>query len=112
MPKPLNFSDASDHEVVARAREGDEDAYHEIVRRYGHAMFEFIHRMVGHHIMGVAAPVYYSAFTAGLLAPQCHHGIHGSRTLGRYERSEQRHGTEHTWNSDESERVHRAHAIE
>jgi hypothetical protein len=37
MSKPPNLSDASDQDVVARAREGDEDAYREMLRRFGDA---------------------------------------------------------------------------
>ena len=38
---------SSDREVLARAREGDEDAYREMVRRYGPAVFDLVYRMVG-----------------------------------------------------------------
>jgi RNA polymerase sigma-70 factor (ECF subfamily) len=47
MSKLANLSEASDPEVVAWAREGDEDAYHEMVRRYGPPVFDLIYRMVG-----------------------------------------------------------------
>jgi RNA polymerase sigma factor (sigma-70 family) len=48
MPSSQNLTTASDHDVVALAREGDQAAYDEIVRRYGPQVFEFINRMVGH----------------------------------------------------------------
>ena len=38
---------ASDQEVVACAREGDEDAYREILRRYGPPVFDVIYGVVG-----------------------------------------------------------------
>ena len=47
MSKPTNISEASDQEVVARAREGDEDAYREMLRRYSPAVFDLIYGMVG-----------------------------------------------------------------
>ena len=47
MSKLPNLPDASDQEVVTRAREGDEDAYREMLRRYGPPVFELIHGMVG-----------------------------------------------------------------
>jgi len=47
MSKLANISDASDQEVVTRAREGDEDAYHEMVRRYGPLVFDVIYGVVG-----------------------------------------------------------------
>jgi len=40
-------AEASDQEVVAWAREGDEDAYREMVRRYGPPVFDLIYRMLG-----------------------------------------------------------------
>jgi len=40
-------AEASDQEVVAWARDGDEDAYREMVRRYGPAVFDLIYGMVG-----------------------------------------------------------------
>ena len=42
------LAEASDHDVVAWAREGDEDAYREMVRRYGPPVFDLVYRMVGH----------------------------------------------------------------
>ena len=48
MRKLPNLSEASDQEVVARAREGDEDAYREMVRRYSPPVFDLIYRMVRH----------------------------------------------------------------
>ena len=47
MSKLANISDASDQEVVTWAREGDEDAYREMLRRYGPAVFDLIYGMVG-----------------------------------------------------------------
>ena len=47
MTKPPDLSDASDREVMTRAREGDEDAYHEMVRRYGPLVFDVIYGVVG-----------------------------------------------------------------
>ena len=47
MSKLASLSAASDHDVVAWAREGDEDAYREMVRRYGPPVFDLIYRMVG-----------------------------------------------------------------
>ena len=44
MIKLPNLSEASDQEVVAWAREGDEDAYHEMVRRYSPPVFDVIYR--------------------------------------------------------------------
>jgi len=44
-PKPQ--ARASDREVVAWAREGDEDAYREMMRRYGPAVYDLIYGMVG-----------------------------------------------------------------
>jgi RNA polymerase sigma-70 factor (ECF subfamily) len=43
-----DLTEASDHDVVAQAREGDEYAYREVVRRYGPRVFDLIYRMVGH----------------------------------------------------------------
>ena len=48
MTKLPNLSEASDQEVVAWAREGDEDAYREMLRRYGPPVFDLIYRMVSH----------------------------------------------------------------
>ena len=47
MSKLPNLADASDQDVVACAREGDERAYDEIVRRYGPAVYDDIFRVVG-----------------------------------------------------------------
>ena len=47
MTKLANISDASDQDVVARAREGDEAACRELVRRYGPPVFDRIYGMVG-----------------------------------------------------------------
>jgi RNA polymerase sigma-70 factor (ECF subfamily) len=41
-----HFADASDHEVVQRARAGHEDAYRELLRRYQRPVFSLIYRMV------------------------------------------------------------------
>ena len=49
MTKPPNLSEASDHDLLARAREGDEDACREFVRRYGPTVFDTVYRMVGNH---------------------------------------------------------------
>ncbi len=48
MSKLPNLSEASGQEVVAWAREGDEDAYREMVRRYSPPVFDLVYRMVGH----------------------------------------------------------------
>jgi len=48
MGKLANLCEASDQEVVAWAREGDEDAYREMLRRYGPPVLDLIYRMVGH----------------------------------------------------------------
>jgi len=47
MSKLANISEAADRDVVTWAREGDEDAYHEMVRRYGPLVFDVIYRVVG-----------------------------------------------------------------
>jgi len=47
MSKLPNLADASDQDVVAWAREGDEDAYREMMRRYGPLVYDRIYRMVG-----------------------------------------------------------------
>jgi RNA polymerase sigma factor (sigma-70 family) len=46
MPNPPTPSEASDKELMAAARDGDENAYHEMVRRFGAPVFELIHWMV------------------------------------------------------------------
>ncbi len=48
MPKPSDLSDASDLELMARAREGDEDARREVVRRQAPRVFDRIYRIVRH----------------------------------------------------------------
>ena len=47
MSKLADLSDASDQEVVTWAREGDENAYREMERRYGPPVFDLIYQMVG-----------------------------------------------------------------
>jgi RNA polymerase sigma-70 factor (ECF subfamily) len=49
MPHPPDLSDASDHDIVELAREGDPAAQREIVRRYAPTVYDRIYRMVGHH---------------------------------------------------------------
>jgi RNA polymerase sigma-70 factor (ECF subfamily) len=49
MPNPPDLSQASDHDIVARARKGDAAAQREIVRRYAATVYDRIFRMVGHH---------------------------------------------------------------
>jgi len=46
MSKLLDLSEASDQDVVTWAREGDEDAYREMLRRYGPPVFDLIYSMV------------------------------------------------------------------
>jgi RNA polymerase sigma-70 factor (ECF subfamily) len=47
VPEPLkDLKAASDQEVVAAARSGDETAYRELVRRYERPVFSLIYRMV------------------------------------------------------------------
>ena len=46
MSKLADLSDASDQDVVAWAREGDENAYREMLRRYGPPVFDHIYGMV------------------------------------------------------------------
>jgi RNA polymerase sigma-70 factor (ECF subfamily) len=47
-PEPLDLSAASDREVVARAREGLDDAYGELVRRYRDDVLASVFRIVRH----------------------------------------------------------------
>lgn len=47
MNETADFPKASDQELVAAARGGDEAAYREMVRRYGPPVFDLIHRIVG-----------------------------------------------------------------
>ena len=47
MSKLANISEASDQDVVAWACEGDEDAYREMVRRYGQPVYDLIFGIVG-----------------------------------------------------------------
>jgi RNA polymerase sigma-70 factor (ECF subfamily) len=47
MTKPPDLSDASDQEVMTWAREGNEDAYREMLHRYGPAVFDVIYGVVG-----------------------------------------------------------------
>jgi RNA polymerase sigma factor (sigma-70 family) len=49
MSKPPNLSDVADLELMALAREGDEDARREIVRRQGPRVFDRIYRLVRNH---------------------------------------------------------------
>jgi len=49
MSKLANLSEASDLELMARAREGDEAARREIVRRLGPAVYDRTYRLVRHH---------------------------------------------------------------
>jgi len=46
MVSPLDLSTATDQEVVERAREGAEEAYRELIRRYQRPVFSLIYRMV------------------------------------------------------------------
>ncbi|MSR07085.1 MAG: sigma-70 family RNA polymerase sigma factor [Gemmatimonadetes bacterium] len=46
MTIPISFTAASDQEVVLRAREGHEDAFRELIRRYERPVFSLIYRMV------------------------------------------------------------------
>jgi RNA polymerase sigma-70 factor (ECF subfamily) len=66
MSKLPNLPDASDQEVVTRAREGDEDAYREMLRRYGPPVFELIHGMVGQRELAedLAQETFVKAFGA------------------------------------------------
>jgi RNA polymerase sigma factor (sigma-70 family) len=66
MPGSENLTTASDHDVVALAREGDRAAYDEIVRRYGPQVFEFINRMVGHEELAedLTQETFVKAFSA------------------------------------------------
>ncbi len=51
---------------MSRAREGDEDAYHEMVRRYGPPVFDLIYRMVGQRELAedLAQETFVKAFRA------------------------------------------------
>ena len=49
MTKPPDLSDASDQDVMAWAREGDEAARREIVRRHAPSVYDRTYRMVRHH---------------------------------------------------------------
>lgn len=44
-----DLSEASDRELVGWAREGDENAFREMLRRHGPSVFDLIYRLVGHH---------------------------------------------------------------
>jgi len=59
-------AEASDQEVVSRAREGDEDAYREMVRRYGPPVFDLIYGMVGNRELAedLAQEAFVKAFRA------------------------------------------------
>ena len=46
MTIPASPVPASDQEIVARAREGHEDAYRELIRRYQRPVFSLVYRMV------------------------------------------------------------------
>lgn len=43
-----DLSDASDQKLVALARQGEEEAFRELVRRYRPAVLELMHKMFGH----------------------------------------------------------------
>ena len=47
MSPPLDLSGASDQEVVAWARQGREEAYRELLRRYARPVFVHIYQIVG-----------------------------------------------------------------
>ena len=66
MSKLPNLPDASDQEVVTRAREGDEDAYREMVRRYHAPVFDLIYGMVGQRELAedLAQETFVKAFRA------------------------------------------------
>ena len=66
MSKLPNLPDASDQEVVTRAREGDEDAYREMVRRYHASVFDLIYGMVGQRELAedLAQETFVKAFRA------------------------------------------------
>jgi RNA polymerase sigma-70 factor (ECF subfamily) len=66
MSKLANLSEASDQEVVSRAREGDEDAYREMLRRYGPPVFELIYGMLGQRELAedLAQETFVKAFRA------------------------------------------------
>jgi len=46
MHKPPDLSEASDQDLVARARDGDQEAYGELLRRHVRSIYKFVHRMV------------------------------------------------------------------
>jgi RNA polymerase sigma-70 factor (ECF subfamily) len=66
MSKLANISEASDQEVVTWAREGDEHAYREMVRRYGPPVFDLIYGMVGQRELAedLAQETFVKAFRA------------------------------------------------
>jgi len=66
MSKLANISDASDRDVVAWAREGDEHAYREMLRRYGPPVFDLIYGMVGQRELAedLAQETFLKAFRA------------------------------------------------
>jgi RNA polymerase sigma-70 factor (ECF subfamily) len=66
MSKLANISEASDQEVVTWAREGDEDAYREMLRRYGPPVFDLIYGMVGQRELAedLAQDTFVKAFRA------------------------------------------------
>ena len=49
MTKLPDLAEASDLELMARAREGDEAARREIVRRHAPSVYDRTYRMVRHH---------------------------------------------------------------
>lgn len=46
MTQPLGIEGVTDQEVVARAREGSEHAFRELIRRYQRPVFSLVYRMV------------------------------------------------------------------
>jgi RNA polymerase sigma-70 factor (ECF subfamily) len=66
MSKLANISEASDQEVVTWAREGDEHAYREMVRRYHAPVFDLIYGMVGQRELAedLAQETFVKAFRA------------------------------------------------
>jgi hypothetical protein len=59
-------ADASDRDVVACAREGDQYAYREMLRRYGPPVFDLIYGMVGQRELAedLAQETFVKAFRA------------------------------------------------
>ena len=66
MSKLPDLSDASDQDVVAWAREGDQNAYREMERRYGRPVFDLIYGMVGQRELAedLAQETFVKAFRA------------------------------------------------